>query len=295
MANAGTALRTNGAHDALAFSFVQALARELSKGQVELPSFPNVATQVQRVLADEDVTPLRVVKVVGADPVLAGRIVQCANSVVFNPGGMPILELRSAIARVGLDFVRTLTISFAVMQLKRAESLRGIEKQLDALWLRSVRTSTMAYVIARRLTRLNADTALLSGLLHGIGRLYILTRAAEHPHLFDQPGAYEEIERGWHANIAKALLESWRISDEIIQAVGEHEQMDRDARGPVTLVDILQAATVLAVTADEESALDSAMDMSKACLRLGLNREAYAKILQESEGEIAALRAALGR
>lgn len=295
MSNASPALRSSGSHDAIAFSFVQTLAKELSTGRVDLPSFPEVASQVQRALADEDVTPLRVVKVVGAEPVLSGRIIQCANSVVFNPGGMPVLELRTAVARVGLDFVRTLTISFAVMQLKKAEMLRPVERPLDDLWLRSVNVSSLCFSIARRLTRLNADTALLAGLLHGIGKLYILTRAARHPELFEDQTAYAQIERGWHGNIAKALLESWRISDDIIRAVFEHEDADREIRGPLTLVDVLQAAMVAAIHQENPDTLEEALNASKACVRLGFDPTAHEKILAESEAETAALRAALGR
>src|SRR5690606_7670960 len=104
--SAQPATRTSAVHDVFAMAPAQPLAQELASGRVELPGFPNVATQVQRVLADEDVTPLRVVRVIGAEPVLAGRVLQCANSVVFNPGGVPVSGLRAAVARVGLDFVR---------------------------------------------------------------------------------------------------------------------------------------------------------------------------------------------
>ena len=54
-----------------AFEFVQALARELSSGRIELPSFPDVAVRVQRALADEDVRPDTVVRLIGSEPALA--------------------------------------------------------------------------------------------------------------------------------------------------------------------------------------------------------------------------------
>jgi hypothetical protein len=40
---------------AAAFAFVSELAQEVSKGKVELPSFPDVAVRVRKVLADEQV------------------------------------------------------------------------------------------------------------------------------------------------------------------------------------------------------------------------------------------------
>lgn len=287
-------LRAGAGHEAYALTLAQTLAQELAGGRVELPGFPEVAAQVQRVLADEDVTPLRVVRAVGAEPVLAGRIVQCANSVIFNPGGKPVLELRTAIARVGLDFVRTLTISFAVNQLRSVEALRGIEPQLHALWLRSVTVSTHCFVIARRLARINADTALLAGLLHGVGALYIQTRAVTHPDMASNPQAYAAVEREWEGSIARALLEGWRVTAVIVDAVGLLHRPERDTGGPAGLPDVLRAAVVLERALRAPQDLEAAIAASPACTRLGLTPMAYETILQESEAEIAALRGVLG-
>jgi len=292
---AGTrGLRAGAEHQVYALTLAQALAQELAAGRVELPGFPDVAAQVQRILADEDVTPLRVVRAVGAEPVLAGRIVQCANSVIFNPGGKPVLELRTAIARVGLDFVRTLTISFAVNQIRSAEALRGIEPQLHALWLRSVTVSTHCFVIARRLARINADTALLAGLLHGVGALYIQTRAATHPDLASNPQAYAAVEREWQGSIARALLEGWRVTGTIVDAVGLLHRPERDTGGPAGLPEVLRAGVVLERALGAPQDLEAATAASPACTRLGLTPTVYETILQESEAEIAALRGVLG-
>jgi urocanate hydratase len=41
----------------------------------------------------------------------------------------------------------------------------------------------------------NADAAMLAGLLHSIGRLYILTRTSRHRALFNDAASYHAIER----------------------------------------------------------------------------------------------------
>jgi HD-like signal output (HDOD) protein len=282
------------AHEVFALSLAQTLAQELAEGRVELPGFPDVATQVQRVLADEDVTPLRVVRAVGAEPVLAGRIIQCANSVILNPGGKPVLELRSAIARVGLDFVRTLTIAFAVNQMTTAKALREIAPELHALWLRCVSVSTLCFVIARRLARVNADTALLAGLLHGVGALYIRTRAAAQPGLALSEEDFAGIQREWEASIARALLEGWRVSDAIIGSVCALQQPDRDGHGPPGLDEVLRAGVVLDRAMRAKRDIEIAIAGSAACARLGLTSVVHQAIIRESEAEIAALRSVLG-
>lgn len=288
------ASRTSAVHDALAMSLAQSLAQELASGKVELPGFPNVAVQVQRVLADEDVTPLRVVRVIGAEPVLAGRVLQCANSVIFNPGAVAVSGLRAAVARVGLDFVRTLTISFAVNQLKSAPTLRAIAPQLDALWLRSVSVSTLCFIIARRFARASADAAFLAGLLHGIGALYIQTRALNHPELRARPESYALIERTWEAHIARALLESWKVSDDIVDAVGALYRVERATAGPAGLREVLRAGVLITGLQSSPHELQLALASSHACAQLGLTPAVHESLVRESAAEVAALRSVLG-
>src|SRR5215472_5375825 len=128
----------------VAFMFVQALAAELSGGKVELPGFPHIVMQVQRVLGDESADAARIVRVIGGEPVLAAQLVRMANSAALNPSRTPVTDLKSAVARVGLDTVRTATIAFAVQQLRDAPALRGLEKPLGVLWRHSVQVASLS-------------------------------------------------------------------------------------------------------------------------------------------------------
>lgn len=293
-ADAVTARAAPGsAEQDIAFSFVRELAAELSGGKVELPGFPHIVMRVQRVLSDPAADMSRIVRVIGGEPVLATQLMRMANSAALNPGATPVTDLRSAVARVGLDMVRSATIAFAVRQLRGAPALRGLESQLGDLWKRSVQVASLSFVIARRLTRVMADTALLCGLLQGVGRLYILTRASNHRSLFRDAAAYAAIERAWHLSIAAALLENWSMADEIVQAVQESENYERDSRGPAMLADVLLAGTLLADLDDPQN-LRSKLEAARPLQRLQLDAAACETLLEESALEISALREALG-
>src|ERR1700761_3719814 len=146
----------------VAFNFVQALAAELSGGKIELPGFPHIVMRVQKVLNDERADANRIVKVLGSEPVLAAQIIRMANSAALNTSGSAVSDLRAAVSRVGLDTVRSATISFAIRQLQGAPALRGMENQLGMLWKRSVLVASLSCVIARKHTNINPDTALLA-------------------------------------------------------------------------------------------------------------------------------------
>ena len=297
MTSAATAPASTPARDTGrdAFEFVSALAAELSGGVIELPSFPEVAMRVQRILGEESASCDRVVRVLGAEPLLAARALALANSAALSPGGPPVTELRAAIQRLGFDALRTAAVSFALAQLRRAQSYRGIERQLNVLWQHSVQVACNAFVIARRVGRGNPDTAMFTGLVHGVGKLYILTRAERYPALFTDPTAYGQLVRDWHANIAKALLESWNTPEDIVTAVHSYEDEDRDLRGSVAvLTDQLALAELLSACKQQPEMLTERLAKAKAAVRLQLDAAGCQALLAESSEELNALRAALG-
>lgn len=275
------------------FAFVQALAAELSGGKVDLPGFPEIVARVRQALADENASADKIARVIGAEPVLAARLLQMANSVALNLSGRQVIDLRTAVMRVGLNVVRSAVIAYAVRQLSMAPMLNGLEKPLDALWQRSVLVASLCYVLARRCTQVNPDAALLAGLLHGIGRLYILTRASRHRALFTDVATYQAIERDWHLSVATALLENWEFADEIVHAVRDSEDFTRESRGPIGLSDVLITATVIAVHQDSPEMLEARLQNVKPAARLQLDRAQRAALMEESAQEIAALREAL--
>jgi HD-like signal output (HDOD) protein len=277
----------------VAFAFVQALASELSSGTQELPGFPLVVERIQQVLNDANADVARVAAVVGNEPVIAGQVLRMANSAALNPARVPAADLRTAITRIGLDAVRTAAIAFAMRELRDARDMVGLEKQLEGLWRRSVQVASLSQAIARRFTQLNAEAAMLAGLLQGIGRLYILARASKHRALFSDEQAYRTIEQTWHVSIATALLESWGIAPEIVQAVQDSEDLERDMRGPPTLSDVLMVAALLSDFDGTPDSLRVQIENARPCQRLHLDYATCDTFMTAAAQEIAALREAL--
>src|SRR6202008_4093903 len=104
--------------------------------------------------------------------------------------------------------------------------------------------------------------------------LYILTRASSHRELFADQDSYHAIEQDWHLSIAAALLENWGIADEIVQAVHESENYEREARGTLALVDVVVAGTILAEHHSAPQALQARLNCAKPLQRLKLDATA---------------------
>ena len=105
------------------------------------------------------------------------RLMRIANSASLNRSGKAVTDLRTAINRIGHNMVRSASISFAMAQIRRSNKLVGLEDQLQQLWNESTSVAALSFVLARTCTRVNPDEALLVGMMHGIGKLYVLTRA----------------------------------------------------------------------------------------------------------------------
>ena len=105
------------------FAFGQHLADDLSKGDIELPSFPDIVLRVRQALEDEHCTTEQLVQLIGAEPVLAARLLSIANSSALRPSGDPITDLNMAVNRIGRVMVRSSAMSFAMAQMRNARKL----------------------------------------------------------------------------------------------------------------------------------------------------------------------------
>jgi HD-like signal output (HDOD) protein len=276
-----------------AFAFVAELAQEVSSGRVELPSFPDVAVRVRKVLADEHVSNDQIARVVGSDAGLAARVFTLANSAALNRAGRSVSELKTAINRIGHNNVRTAAVSFAIAQLRRAGELRHIAKELEGLWQDATLVAALCHSVASRVPAINADEAMLAGLLHNVGKIYILARANRHESLFKDPAAIAQVLRDWHANIGKAIVENWGFPHQIADAIAEHENIDRDAMQP-DVTDVLTVALMMSGFMGHETDLELNMQGVRAFWRLQLDNEKCVHIMRDCTDEISALRTALG-
>jgi HD-like signal output (HDOD) protein len=276
-----------------AFQFVQALAAELSMGAVDIPGFPSIVTRVRQVLADESASAEKVARVVGADPVLAARLLNLANSVALLGTARPATDLRTAVSRVGLNAVRSTTHAHAMRILSQSEALRGLEKLLEVLARQTGQVASLCHVVAAKYTRIPPDVALLAGLLHSCGRLYLLVRAGNHRGLFADATSFRNVERDWHLSVAVALLENWNVPEEIVHAIAESEDLTREPRGAPTLTDVVMLAVAIARHANQPKVLEATLREVKCLARFGLDAKAVAEMLQASKDDLAQLEAAL--
>ncbi len=279
---------------ASAFEFVTELARELSAGRVELPSFPDAAARLQQALADPEVTAERIARVLGTDAGLTARVLAMANSTLLHRGGKPVSDLKLAVTRIGHEHIRVAALAYASAQLKRSSELAHIRGDLEACWQEGIRVAALAHAIARETRAARGDEALLVGLLHNIGKIYIVARAGRDSVLHRDPGVKAGVMRDWHPGIGQALVENWKLPEHIAAAVGAQLERTREHAGAPDLTDLLIVAVELATQIASGTSNDSQVALLPAARALGLDDALAVRVVLDSHTEIETLQAALG-
>ncbi len=275
-------------------AFVEKLALEVSGKRLELPAFPDVVLQLRRALEDAEVGPDRLTRIVSADAGLAARIINMANSVAFSRGGKALSDLRKAVVRIGFQNVRSAALSFALQQMRMSGKVRHIRGFLEQLWKDSTLTAALAHEIASATRAVNPDEALLTGLLHNIGKVYILSRLEPGSPLMIKADVREQVLLDWNADVGRAIAENWGMPDNICQAIADQTQRDRQHISRADLTDVLIVAVATASSYAQDNGACPDPSLLRPFDKLGFAAEDWARVIEDSRYDIDALRSALG-
>jgi len=272
---------------------IRKLSLEVAVGDVHLPSFPDIAARVQQVLEDPKAARTRVAQVIGADAALAARILRLANSAFLNPSTQPIIDLQQAVTRLGTQLVRCTAMAFSLQQMEFRGGEAKLRPQIRQLWRKGALVASIAYVLARETRAAKPDEALMTGLMHNIGNLYITVGTPGRADCDDDSDEWQQLLDEWHPRIASSILKHWKFPPEIIKAVANQNIENLEARGADGLTDVLIAAIALGSCVFERELIDDAVTESPSFHRLGLGSGDCKKLLAAAGVQIKALRAAL--
>jgi HD-like signal output (HDOD) protein len=271
--------------------FLTRMADALAAGVVELPAFPQVAIKVQEAYKDPNYTPQMVARLISAEPTLARRLLDIANSVAFNATGRVIIDLKLALTRLGAQKVHSVVLAHAMQDIRGIESLRSIVGPMDELWSDSVTVAHFSQAVAKR-TSLSAPDAFVAGLLHLMGRLYILVQCTEKGSPGRRVVLSDDLVDAWHPVIAKAVLKNWRISEDVCEAVGAQDDAHVARTGNATLTDVLILGIRLAKRMKNFTDAGS-LSAGGVLARLNLSVEECHTLVGEAAADVRALERAL--
>jgi len=271
--------------------FLQELAEDLNSRNIQLPSFPDVVIKIRTALEDPSCTAERLASVVRTDPVLVARLLMAANSAFHNRAGIEITDLDLAISRLGFEVVRNTAITLAVEQIFEATEHKELRDGVQKIWQTSLALASMSFVIARNSGRINPDNAFLCGLLHEVGKLYILTKAANYPQLMGDEASLETVMEQWYSSIGKSIIDAWGFPAEIADSVDIEENLNLESKASASLVDVVfLAGQVL----DDAARLEDDQGCKVSAGRLNVTPDNFPSINEAYELHAQSMRSSIG-
>jgi len=279
--------------NSLTFKILEDIARDLSGNEITFPTFLDITFQVRAALKDPKLSVEQLAKLVGAEPLMSTKIIRMANSAALNPAGREVADVKSAIIRVGMEAVRTVSFAVAMEQMLKSKQMQAFGDLSRKLWVHTTYVAALCRILARKLARINGDEAMFAGLVHDLGVFYLMSRAANFPELVADKIELYALLSDWHDNIGHALLSALGSPEAVLTAVQEHET-DRPVTEIHTLADVLYIANKIANRdhAWRDPAFGGAVDTT--VLDRLFDAALLAEIVQESQDEVQSLKVALG-
>ncbi len=264
------------------------LINDIQSHKITLPSLPEVAVKVRKFVDDPDMGIAQLSKAISTDPALSARLLQVANSPFFRCM-TPSSNLNNAISRLGGVCVRNIVTSLVMAQLYKTNISGAIKGYMKELWEHSTTVAAYSNVIARKFTKLDAEEAMLTGLVHSIGALPILTSASNDQELSSDFDTVVDLVTEFHTDIGKITLEEWGFPENMITAVAEHEDLDREHEGEADLTDVITVSTLHATLGKKNKPPTRPWDEIPAFKALNLTPEQSIDAMIEAKDEISAI------
>ncbi len=258
------------ADDGAEKKILQDIERAFKAEKLVVPSLPDVALKVRDAVQDPKNDADAISKLVQADPALAARIVQVANSPMYR-GQSAITSCRAAVSRLGLSVTRSSVMSYSVQQLFNTEKPL-LKERMTQLWRHSTQIAAISAVMGGLIPKVDADRAMLAGLIHEIGTLPIIAYTADHPQLASDPKLLDGIIGSLSSKVGTMVLQRWRFDNELVAVTSESHDWLRDPGPEADYVDVVLLAHLYSYFDSPNSEAYPAMEDVPAFNKLPLGR-----------------------
>lgn len=185
----------------------------IQSNRIVLPTLPEVALRIRDAAEDPNTDVASFAKELGFDAAISARVMRVANSPLMR-GNSKVTDVKSATARLGIQYSCNLAVGLAMEQMFQATS-DAVDARMREIWTHSTEVAGISAVLARTYTRLKPDQATLAGLVHKIGALPILRFAEEDRALLRDLSMLDQLIDALHGEIGKLILDTWGFPPDI--------------------------------------------------------------------------------
>ena len=282
------------------------ITAEAANESLQFAGHVEIGMRIRDALRNPDITLDQAARLVQLEPALAAQVVAIANSAAYAISGAEVTDVKNAVLRIGFATLRSLVAAHIVKHLADAPKDAAIRRTVERLWQHTTHVAALSRTIAKRITKLDPETALFVGLVHEVGMFYLLSRAGEYPALLapdSPPAGAGSIENSTdlpgdptaeaEGELTLAIVHQLGLPGLVVTA------METYCKGymelpPVTLGDTVLLAHWLAPVRSPLDFVDDAGSTRRASIDAAIGQSTLSEILSESANEVESLAKALG-
>ena len=198
-----------------------------------MPSLSATATKVLQTCNNPQASPNDLNRLIALDPVLAGQVLRLINSAYYSLGH-PVSSLTRAIIMLGVNTVKNLVLSVAILQQLPLKKPFGRLSSVS-FWEHSVAVG----VIAKRLAEFKGvdltaqEDYFVGGLLHDLGKIPLHQQFATETHQAMRLARQhrwtaveaESVIFGFdHSMVGALIARRWRLSPAFVDVLAYHHR-----------------------------------------------------------------------
>jgi len=211
------------------------LDRALKEYIKNMPSLPTSVTKVLEICNNPQTSPADLNHVISLDPVLVGRVLKLINSAYYGLG-QPVTNLARAIIMLGINTVKNLALSTAVMgQFSKKKNSDGLN--MEGFWRHSLCVGVSAKLLAKKrgVDSKLTEEFFTAGLLHDIGKIplnavlskeYMLTVSIADKKRISLFEAEEKSLGLTHCLSGELIAAAWKLDGAVKDTIEHHHDYE---------------------------------------------------------------------
>ena len=265
-----------------------------------LPVLPELFYRIVEAASNPETPISELSGLILEDQVLTGKVLKMANSAYY---AMPqkISTVTRAVMILGFITLKNFITAVTVVDALNSDGFKG--GQYETLWVHALACSLSASLLAQRLEVDHQEVAMIAGLMHDFGKLFL-----DH-HFPEKYGRLTEMTRQGmdvltaerkmfgltHVDVGEKIAEKWDLPMPLVEAIRNHHRVPRLSKSP-SLSDIVYLANLLSIQAIPEEWTDrihwtypdnnTNEALNRICVKWGISEETVQEVIQTTKQNI---------
>ena len=222
----------------------------IAAGRITTPAMPEVAIRCLDLIKQPSVTLKDAVRLLERDPGLVAQLVRLANSNAHGRVYVGVSTIEQALARLGLQRLRTLLVEAAS---ERAFDTRDprVAAPLRGIWTHSRAVAVLARELCPLSPGLDREHAYLAGLLHDVGKPATASAVLEAASTFAHAVRIDITGRDWfklvsemHREVGTSIARRWMLPETVTSCLQQCRTFD--LKDPKCVANVVRLANAVA-------------------------------------------------